>query len=338
MVSRNRHAANKKRFLANYDTDSSEEEGNTEDDRLLGNPSAISIRAQNRADDNYKVNIFEICSWVLSNTTLGLWYNQIGVLAAWRGIDYSSYITLPLDHSLPQVDWLIIPYVIVYFMPVTYVLCCLYDKGVNGSVLYIRRFYQMQMTLMACCYALYVIFPVSIESLALVEPSSNAPVLQHLTYTFVHTGMTTFCALPSMHVAHCLSMAWIQSHDELSGAFITYAFAIITCFSTVLTKAHFLMDVFTGIVLAYLFDRQLFVRLCSHGPSLTQTANVNDIVSNSRSSKNMSVSTSIWHHHQSRIVFMVFLPIFTIVGNIVLFSITGVRTDVIGMFSGKKLN
>ena len=56
------------------------------------------------------MDTLEILSWILANCFLGLWYNSIGTIASWRGIDYAVQIELNLDQILPVVKEMIIPY------------------------------------------------------------------------------------------------------------------------------------------------------------------------------------------------------------------------------------
>ncbi len=260
----------------------------------------------------------EIFSWMLTNALLGLWYNGIGTLAKWRSVSYTQMVETRMDHSLPIVKEMIIPYMMVYFMPSTYVIASLAGKGVKDSVSNVRLFYAVQITLMATCYALYILFPVSISPIAIDKPAADAHLLMKLTYTFVHTGMTTFCACPSMHVGHCTSMAWIQHEEGLPGALWTYAFAIITFFSTVLTKAHFVMDVPAGLLTAWLFDRYMRRPLRDSG-ALAVPA---------KASERMTIG--------KRCLCICAAPTLMLAGAVWVIQYTGSNVDVVSMFSGRE--
>jgi membrane-associated phospholipid phosphatase len=223
-----------------------------------------------------------------------------------------------MDQALPVVKEMIIPYMVCYVIPSTYVMASIVGKGVKDSVANVRLFYTVQISLMVTCYALYILFPVSIRSIAIEKPSDNVPLLLQLTYTFVHTGMTTFCAFPSMHVAHCTSMAWIQWEERLPGAAWTCAVAVVTLFSTVLTKAHFIMDVPSGLLMAYLFHRFMWKPLRANGKLAVP----------SKPSERMST--------RNRCICIFAGPGVMLAVALWLIQYTGSTVDIVSMFSGRE--
>ena len=270
----------------------------------------------------------EIFCWMFSSLSLGLFYNGIGAIAGNRGVEYTDKVILKYDNQLPLQPYMIIPYVIVYFIPSTYVLSSLMAKGVKGSVENVRIFYTVQICMMATCYALYILFPVSVKEISMDPPEENATILTQLTYTFIHSGMTKFCACPSMHVAHCISMAWIQADRKLPGATTTYVFAIITFFSTVLTKAHLIVDVPAGFALALIFDEFLYQPLCrSKMFSIDEKNRKNEV-------KNPSYKTKII----TKLFMMVAIPAIMLYGALWFAEYTGEKIDVLAMFTGKRAN
>jgi hypothetical protein len=207
------------------------------------------------------VNIGEIMSWMSSFFVLGMFYNSVGALASDRGVDYTDVIATRYDYQIPVVPMMIIPYTFVYVLPYAHTAICLSKHGLHRSMARIRRFYLTQAMLMGSAYLLYILFPVSISSFGTEVPTESTGMLQRYTYNFVNKGMTTFCACPSMHVAHTLSVALIQHADKLPGSKVAMVAAFATLFSTVMTRAHFIMDVPFGIVFALLINHSIFRNL-----------------------------------------------------------------------------
>ena len=256
-------------------------------------------------------------------------------------------------------------------MPFTYVLGLLYDKGVHGGLQQARQFYFVQIANMAFCYTCYVMFPVSIAAIAMKEPvmDSNWPTFQQVlwsgaagsctrfvgdqcldshglrviglfeyldfylrrfTYTFVHTGMSTFCACPSMHVVHCGSMAWIMCNEGTTGSWLHGFFAFTTFFSTVYTKAHYFWDVPIGVFTLVSLDL-IFQQLTLFTP-YSKRGLIDSYwfpIDKACKQNNMSV--------KSRAMLIVLGPVFMLLGCAMLNRATGIKTDIVGMFMGKKL-
>ena len=268
-------------------------------------------------DYDWWLDFMEMCSWMLTSATFGLWYNGVGTIASWRGVDYASIIATSLDQKLPVVEQLILPYIWAYFMPFVYVVCAVKGKGVRQALANVRLFYAVQMGLMGTCYALYVLFPTSIATLHWAQPPATAPALLHLTHSFVHAGMTSFNACPSMHVAHCVSIAWIQSADKLPYAHWSSAFAVITLFSTFLTKAHFLADVPAGLALAQLFDMHVY-RPCASSGTFANAK--------TKAAKKMSEA--------ARVALICSAPALMLVGMVTITVYTGANVNPATMFQG----
>lgn len=229
------------------------------------------------------IDAAELVSWPVTLLVLGFYYNSIGVVASWRGVDYASVIATRFDYMVQPVPIFIIPYVYNYLMPIVFVAYSVEQFGVQGCLGVVRRFYLTQTTLLLSSYALFIIFPVGISSIAWARPPATAGFLTHYTYSFVQLGMCTFNSFPSMHVASTLSIAWIQRAESLPGATFALAFAVTTFFSTVLTRAHFIADVPGGMLLALAVDavvyrplkrreQRLFGDQRSHGGSSSSSA------------------------------------------------------------------
>ena len=271
---------------------------------------------------------------MLTCAIFGLWYNGVGTLASWRGLDYAPVIATALDQRLPVVEQLILPYIAVYFMPFVYVICAVTGKGVQGALGHVRLFYAVQLGLMASCYALYVAFPTSIALLHFAKPAADAPALLRLTHSFVHAGMTSFNACPSMHIAHCVSMAWIQTADGLPGALWSSAFAGVTLFSTVLTKAHFVFDVSAGLILAQLFDMHVY-RPCAAAGTFSSSSSSSSATRKGKGGANaqtVEVEGGMSVSEGHRVVLICAAPTLMLLGLVALIVRTGASVNPATMF------
>lgn len=260
------------------------------------------------------VNLTEIFSWIFVMLFYGFYYNCIGEVASWRNVDYSNIVATKYDYMVPLVPELIIPYFLVYLQAPTYVAICLFYHGVHKSLGLVRRFYITQFFVMHCAYILYIAFPVSIESIAQLKPM-NDNFLENFTYNFVQNGMSKFCACPSMHVSHTLSMAFIHDTERIPGYNIAWFAAILTFASTILTRAHFILDVPCGCVLAYILDIFLF-------KPMFKVKAFEYIQIKKRS------------YTFFRIIVMILIPSFIYYGYRCISKLTGVSTDVVAMLIG----
>lgn len=246
----------------------------------------------------------------------GFWYNPMGELAKWRaarGHDYTGIVKTQWDDQIPVVVPFIVPYFLVYLQPLVYVAICISSKGLRASLPFLRKFHSTQFTLMTAAYIMYVLFPVSISSIMYPFPE-NGTFLDKYTWTFVKNGMSDFCACPSMHVAHVLSMSLIHRHDGLPGSSVAMAFAFCTLFSTVFTRAHYIMDVPCGVALAFAVDRLLFKSLTSKRTRLDKPDG--------------GLS------RQGRIALCIAIPTCVFLGSEILGRWTNARVDMFGMLAG----
>ena len=249
----------------------------------------------------------------------GFWYNPMGEFAKWRalaGHDYTSVVKTRWDDSIPVVVPFIIPYFLVYMQPLVYVAIAVRTKGLRASLPILRRFHFTQFFLMSTAYVCYVLFPVSIASIMYPRPVDSAPFLARYTWTLIKNGMSDYCACPSMHVAHVLSMSLVHQSDGLPGRYVASCFAILTCLSTVFTRAHYINDVPAGILLAFFVDRFVFRPMKgSRGYFYDRT--------------DLGVSSNA-----RRVAIAAAVPAAVLLGSEILVYFTNARVDMIGMLAG----
>ena len=224
----------------------------------------------------------EIFAWNLCMLFYGFLYNPIGELAAARNVDYSIYICTEWDSMVPVVPFMVVPYFLVYFIPGVYTMGTLWSQGILRSLGPVRRYFFTQILVMTICYILYIVFPTSIESISMRDQppiistliDSNgegvggimATLADHfalMNYRFVHQHMTLYCACPSMHVSLTLCMAFVHYKESVVGWTWAVLGAIVTFFSTVLTRAHYILDVPFGMMVACLMYQCIYLPLRS---------------------------------------------------------------------------
>jgi hypothetical protein len=251
----------------------------------------------------------------------GFLYNSVGELASVRGLDYSGVIMTRWDVMIPVVPVMVVPYILVYFHPPVYVLGTISKYGLRKAVQPVRRFYTTQVSLMALSYLIYIALPTSIADISMrvqgLAPPADASFITLLNYRFIHEHLTLFNACPSMHVGHTLSMAIIHWDDASPGYRLGMLGAAVTFFSTVLTRAHYIMDVPCGIIMAIVFDRAIFRPW--------------------KARKTLSAFDTWMNQlpHLRKAMLCASVPVLILLLNEYLSLVTGTRVDAIGMLLGR---
>jgi len=116
-----------------------------------------------------------------------------------------------------------------------------------------------QSLLITAGYILFYVFPVHIKELGRFEVGTG--FWDTINYQFVHRGMTRYAAFPSMHVANAWFCAYLFKVQNLPGAWIANTFAYLQFIDTLLTRAHFILDIPAGWLLAELMARFMLIPL-----------------------------------------------------------------------------
>merc|ERR1719195_2056845 len=164
---------------------------------------------------------------------------------------------------------MIFPYVMVYGLPVAYLVALAYSpKGLDMAR--VRRFFLTQMALTTAAFAIYLAFPVRSDYLFNEETGKHEyredTWAGRLCFQFVHQGISLYVACPSMHTAHAFSVAWAFARDKIAGTSFAISLAIVTLFSTCMTKAHHPPHLAMGLLLCYFIQRSVFDPLTSRLP------------------------------------------------------------------------
>jgi hypothetical protein len=199
----------------------------------------------------------EAVAWMVALCSFFLAYNAIGELAAMRGVDYTEYIKTDYDAYVPCVPFLVLPYILVYIVPFYYYAERIARGRFNLNI--VRCGLATQMVMLFLGYLVFYFFPVQISPIQ-DYPRDNS-WLHNLNWAFVHDGMTTFCAFPSMHVSNCY-IAWYlarmhKEEDRPYGTNIVFLLAVMQFFTTVGTRAHYLLDLPVGFAFAWVLNKYM---------------------------------------------------------------------------------
>jgi len=262
------------------------------------------------------LNVLEAISWLFCTMIYFTWYNPVGELA--KTWDNGHSILQQIDEhfswmekSVPYVPAMIFPYVAVYAMPVAYLISLCYTRGLD--IARARRFFLTQMGLITVAFAIYIMCPVRTDLLWNAETQKHEygeeSWIGRLCFKHVHQGISLYVACPSMHTAHAFSIAAAFAYDKLHGRTMAWALAVITLFSTTMTKAHPPPHLLFGLLLAYAGQRLIFEPLTHHLSTLEP-------------------QTSSWRRFYTAAM----APVLFIVAGEQLHRISGWNTDIPAMF------
>ena len=97
---------------------------------------------------------------------------------------------------LPPLTFLVVPYLLVYALPLAYVWAVYVRCGLDMPPL--RRAWASFAVLIAAGYVAFVAFPVQCASLdSTWQPDTTHSVFDRMTIQFVRKGMTRFACFPS---------------------------------------------------------------------------------------------------------------------------------------------
>jgi hypothetical protein len=198
------------------------------------------------------------------------YYNAVGEIASFRGVEYSKYIdgfTASFDRALPVIPAFVFPYIAVYALPALFLGVALQQGFSMGAI---RRFFVVQIIMIFTAFACYLAFPV--ETDLLTDPATgeidvdiSSTWLHRLNYRFVHCGISKYVACPSMHNAHAWAIAFAFASNKMHGRSIVAGLAVLTVFSTIFTKAHPVPHLPFGIGLAALFHNYVYKAMQNSG-------------------------------------------------------------------------
>lgn len=200
---------------------------------------------------------FEAVCWFLTLAIYFNFYNPVGELTARRNVDYTWLLITELDKQLPTVSSLAVPYVICFFTPIVLFWYQFFTNKLDLG--HIRRAYLGQILMITFGSCIFYWFPVSIKAISIKEMPKNPSVFDVVNFRVVHTGMSLFCSFPSMHIGHAWYQFFYMREMKSSGWKAMCVLAWLQFPATVLTRAHILMDLPAGFLLAYVFGQWFYV-------------------------------------------------------------------------------
>lgn len=163
-----------------------------------------------------------------------------------------------LDRDFPVVNWMILPYTLLYlFYPVTLLLCPNDDRGRAELAV------GMQAVIMvtAFCCTIFLLLPAEIDMRDQIDwDSLNG--WESVLFEFIHFSDNPWNAWPSLHIVHSYLLArlmtvWASRRAAESSAWnlflvVLWVEWVLLSISILTTKQHYLFDLVTGIAVAQL--------------------------------------------------------------------------------------
>jgi hypothetical protein len=184
----------------------------------------------------------------------GFLYNEIGEMAAARGLDFAPLVETPIDSVIPFVPGFVIPYMLAWLYPILLIAYLMTAKVDSRSF---RSLFITVLVLMVGCYLLWTLFPVRFGQ-RLDEGYVAGYGWFGRWVLFNYQNASHWNACPSFHVAG----PWLLYRTartlapQLPKTFF-WVFAAIGL-STVLIRIHYVMDIICGLLISELVFRLVF--------------------------------------------------------------------------------
>jgi len=173
------------------------------------------------------------------------WYPYIG--------RFSASLTTPHDLKTVVDDWIpLVPqiikiYLALMFFPIAGLIFAFYKKL---TALEVAALYIAHILLLFSCYAIYLIFPTSAESV-MVKISewdvANNPALEAIDW--LYRSSVPYNSFPSYHVAPMVFLLIFLFKKWRTLFWISLPLCVLISAGAVLTKFHFFVDVLGGIAM-----------------------------------------------------------------------------------------
>lgn len=149
-----------------------------------------------------------------------------------------------LDKVMPFWTWT----VWVYFTEYIIFICAYFGLRRNENV---TRYFYAYMAILIFSVTIFVIFPVTF-------PRENFPVLgsgfsdQALIFLRTYMDSPANC-LPSLHVSSCYISSLCFWNESRKKSMAYFAWSTLVAISTMTTKQHYFLDVWTAILVTFFF-------------------------------------------------------------------------------------
>lgn len=163
---------------------------------------------------------------------------------------------IAFDTNLAFIPWMFIPYITLFFYyPAAAFLGNKDDNMWRQNII----FHQMMTISCWFVFAVFLLFPVEIDLRGPIQDQLQDGDFWHPFYVFMHSIDTPWNSWPSIHVVQSTQVVlilryWYPSDTtkvKVAQGLLLFAWAMLIL-STMFTKQHYLWDVVTGLLYAYL--------------------------------------------------------------------------------------
>ena len=205
-----------------------------------------------------RVDVLEIAGMLLIGHAYHLYYNLVGHLASLRGVDFGPLLITPLDRALPYLPGLVWFYQLAYVVPGIILVQLLWRLG--PDVLALRRIFAGLVVLLSVHFALYLLLPMSAQSVRLA-PDALGQGLSAELVRYQYRLATVWCAWPSLHVSGCWYLYRVIARHSPVLRWAWLAWFVGMLVGTAGIKIHYVLDGVAGLAVAEAVYRGVLLRL-----------------------------------------------------------------------------
>ena len=183
-------------------------------------------------------------------------YLTVGYFVRAEHLDYGKHLLLNLDLLIPYTDLFIPAYIFMNAFPLCVFLLILFFGKENSNLTFVRQFICMLIFMQTVAFAIFYLYPTSMDAL-IASAGTPYNFFPNITHYYNSNVLPSFNSLPSLHIADSWLMVLVffyffpeDSKVKKCLEFSLVILFILIALSTVTLKYHYLMDVFTGMLLA----------------------------------------------------------------------------------------
>ncbi len=158
----------------------------------------------------------------------------------------------PVDRSMPLLPWT----VWVYFSEYIIFFCAYFGLKDNENVM---RYFYTYMIVFVISIACFIVFPVTFPRDQF--PDAGVGVSDQALYFLRNYMDTPKNCLPSLHVSTCFVSAFCFWRESKKKTLLFSLWALAVAISTMTTKQHYFVDVWTALILTLSVNYYCFNKL-----------------------------------------------------------------------------
>jgi len=163
-----------------------------------------------------------------------------------------------LDRKIPAINWMILPYTLLYcFYPATLFMCPRDDGGRAELAVAMQALIMVT----AFCCTIFLVLPAEIDLRDQIDWGSMSEWEKAL-FEFIHLSDNPWNSWPSLHIVHSYLLArvmteWITRKGPQSKFWTAFLLLLwlewaLLCISIMTTKQHYFFDLFSGVFVAHI--------------------------------------------------------------------------------------